>query len=110
VSVDVTPHLTEEAMARWTRSQALRDWIDPRFMVTLRGDMPYTEAYNIVRLTQPQIAAGTTIAAPAPAEQIAALKKQLAEIQKSLEALEAALQPAPTNPPENKNTTAEEKK
>jgi len=110
ISIDVTPHLTEEAMARWTRSQALRDWIDPRFMVTLRGDMPYTEAYNIVRLTQPQIAAGTTIAAPAPAEQITALKKQLADIQKSLEALETALQPAPTNPPVNQNTVPEEKK
>lgn len=45
-----------------------------------------------------------TTPAPTPAEQMAALKQQLAEVQKAMEKLEAALKPAaPENPPpENK--------
>jgi hypothetical protein len=112
VSIEVAPRLTDEPTARWTSRQLLGDWLSPQVIVTLRGDTPYTEAYNVLRLTQPQIAAGAIVAAPAsaPAEQIAALKKQLAEIQKSLEALDAALQPAATNPPANASPAQPEKK
>ena len=39
---------------------------------------------------------------PTAAEQLAAVKKQLSELQKSVEALEAALQVAPPATPEEK--------
>jgi membrane-associated protease RseP (regulator of RpoE activity) len=100
VSTDVTPKLTEEAWARWLVTRTLNDLVELHDAERLSGlVLRYRDGYQA-------IAAGN----PSPAGQIAALKKQLAEIQKSLEALETALQPAPNNSPVNQNTVPEEKK
>lgn len=95
LSCDITPQLSHESVSRYTTLGETNDAV--RLWSTLDG----TANHMIVRwLTADGQEASPAETAPAdPAATLSDLKRQLAEMQKSLQALEAALQPAPQPTP-----------
>jgi predicted metalloprotease with PDZ domain len=92
IEVEVTPRLTTEPGYR-------------TFVANQLGDMiRWHDAPHFARLYlgSPTEAVTNSTARPTAAEQLAAVKKQLSELQRSVEALEAALQSAPPATPEEK--------
>jgi predicted metalloprotease with PDZ domain len=92
IEVEVTPRLTTEPSYR-------------TFVTSQLGDMiRWHDAPHFARLylSSPPEAVTSSTARPTAAEQLAAVKKQLAELHKSVEALEAALQTPPPATPEEK--------
>jgi len=92
IVVEVTPRLTTEPGYRHLVTSQLGEMI--RWHDAARNLM------TVAELSQANPAESTP--RPTAAEQLAAVKKQLSELQKSVEALEAALQAAPPATPEEK--------